>query len=176
MMARPTFLLRSALPSDAALLADLGARTFRETFHAICSPEDLAAYVAGAYGEATQRGELGDPARPGLVLEVEGRAAGFVQLRLGHREPGVPGQRPVELQRIYVLQAFHGGGWGTVLMNASLEVARAWGADAIWLGVWEHNLKALAFYARHGFREAGDHVFMIGQQKDRDLILAKELP
>ncbi len=53
--------------------------------------------------------------------------------------------------------------------------ARAWGADMLWLGVWEHNDRALAFYARQGFREAGDHVFQIGQQIDRDLILVKDL-
>jgi len=53
--------------------------------------------------------------------------------------------------------------------------ARAWGADVLWLGVWEHNDRALAFYARSGFREAGEHVFMIGRQVDRDLILVKDL-
>lgn len=168
--------IRPALLEDAAILADLGARTFRETFQAICSPEDLAAYVAGAYGEFIQRAELADSSRPGLVLEIDGIPSGFVQLRLGHREPSVPGMRPVELQRIYVLRAFHGLGCGAALMEAAVALARAWGADFLWLGVWENNTKALAFYARCGFREAGDHVFCIGQQIDRDLILVKELP
>lgn len=170
-----TFIIRPATLEDAATLADLGARTFRETFKAICSAEDLAAFVAGTYGEALQRTELADPARPGLVLEVEGVPSGFVQLRLGHREPCVTGGRPVELQRIYVLRACHGGGFGAALMEAALGLARAWGADALWLGVWEHNDRALAFYGRHGFCEAGDHVFRIGQQVDRDLILVKDL-
>jgi len=171
-----SFTIRPASLEDAATLAALGARTFQETFEAICSPEDLAAYVAGAYGEATQRAELADPSRPGLVLEIDGVPSGFVQLRLGHREPCVRGEHPVELQRIYVLRAFHGGGFGAALMEASVAIAHAWGADALWLGVWEHNDKALAFYARSGFREAGDHVFRIGQQIDRDLILVKNLP
>ena len=169
-------LIRPAVLEDATLLADLGARTFCETFESICSPEDLAAFVAGTYGEATQRAELADPSRPGLVLEIDGIPAGFVQLRLGHREPCVTGQRPVELQRIYVLRACHGGGHGAALMVASVALARAWGADQLWLGVWEHNDRALAFYVRWGFREAGDHIFRIGQQIDRDLILVKELP
>ena len=116
-----------------------------------------------------------DPARPAWVLELEGIPAGFLQLRLGHREPWVTGQHPVELQRIYVLRALQARGLGAALMRTALDQARSWGADFLWLGVWEHNEKAQAFYARHGFHEAGDHVFRIGQQIDRDLILIKEL-
>lgn len=170
-----TFAIRPATPDDAPTLAALGAQTFRETFETICSSQDLAAFLAAAYGDAIQRTELADPSRPALVLESEGRPVGFAQLRLGHREPCVTGSRPVELQRIYVLREAHGSGFGAALMEASVAQARAWGADVLWLGVWEHNDRALAFYARHGFREAGDHVFMIGQQVDRDLILVRDL-
>ena len=170
-----TVTIRPATPEDAATLADLGARTFRETFMGICSPEDLSAYVAGAYGEAIQRAELADPARPGLVLDIAGIPSGFVQLRLGHREPCVTGKRPAELQRIYLLRSAQGGGRGAALMEASVDLAHSRGADLLWLGVWENNVKALAFYARCGFREAGDHIFRIGQQIDRDLILVKDL-
>lgn len=172
----PASLIRPASPNDAATLADLGARTFRETFQGICSPEDLGAFLGKTYGEAMQKAELMDPARPALVLEVDGIPAGFAQLRLGHREPGILGRRPAELQRIYVLRAFHGGGYGAALMQAATDLARAWGAGQLWLGVWEHNDKALAFYARCGFREVGEHIFKIGDQTDRDLLLAKELP
>lgn len=172
----PPFNIRPAVPEDAALLADLGACTFRETFEAICSPRDLEQFLEDTYGEARQRAELADPARPAWVLELDGVPAGFLQLRLGHREPCVPGHRPVELQRIYVLRAVQASGLGAALMRTALDHARSWGADVLWLGVWEHNAKALAFYARHGFREAGDHVFRIGLQEDRDLILALELP
>jgi GNAT superfamily N-acetyltransferase len=123
-----------------------------------------------------QRAELADPSRPAMVLKVDGQPAGFLQLRLGYREPGVTGQRPVELQRIYVLRDCHGGGYGAALMKTAVDMANAWGADQLWLGVWENNRKALTFYERWGFREVGEHIFKIGDQVDRDLILSKELP
>lgn len=172
----PPFAIRPATLEEAATLADLGARTFRETFEAICSPEDLAAFLAGAYGEALQRAELADPSRPARILEIGGVPSGFLQLRLGHREPGVPGLRPVELQRIYLLRAAQGSGGGAALMAEAVDLAVAWGADTLWLGVWENNHRALAFYARSGFREVGEHIFQIGSQVDRDLILARDLP
>ncbi len=167
--------IRPALLGDARILADLGERTFRETFESQYPPFELRAFLAEAYGEAIQRAELADSARPALLLELEGTPVGFAQLRLGHREAGVPGARPVELQRIYLLRAAQGGGRGASLLEASLAIARDWGADTLWLGVWEHNARALAFYARHGFHEVGEHVFQIGQQRDRDLILAREV-
>ncbi|WP_243383495.1 GNAT family N-acetyltransferase [Geothrix alkalitolerans] len=171
----PAIAIRPATPEDAAILADLATRTFRETFEQHTSGPDLEAFLATVYGEAIQQAELEDSSRPARILEVDGVPMGFLQLRLGHREPGVPGERPVELQRIYVLRAAQGGGRGAALMAEAVEMARAWGADVLWLGVWENNHKALAFYARSGFREVGDHVFQIGNQVDRDLILALDL-
>ena len=168
--------IRPACLEDAKILADLGVQTFRETFEGLYPPSELAAFLAGAYGEAIQSAELADSARPALVLEMQGLPVGFAQLRLGHREAGVPGEHPAELQRIYLLRSAQGGGRGAVLLSASMALARTWEADTLWLGVWEHNAKALAFYARNGFREVGEHVFQIGQQRDRDLILARELP
>lgn len=171
-----TINLRPALPEDAAILADLGARTFRETFERICSPGDMEAFLLRTYGVPQQRAELEDPSRPARLLEIDGEPSGFIQLRMGHREPGVAGTRPVELQRIYVLRSCHGLGCGAALMREALALAEGWGADAIWLGVWENNHRALSFYRRWGFDEAGEHVFKIGEQVDRDLILARPLP
>lgn len=170
-----TFRIRPAAPGDAATLADLGERTFRETFQPLYDPPDFEAFLAGTYGPALQRVELEDPSRPALLLEVDGAPMGFAQLRLDHRESGVPGARPAELQRIYLLQAAQGGGRGAALMAACESLARERGADVFWLGVWEHNAKALAFYARQGFRAVGEHLFRIGNRVDRDLLLAKGL-
>jgi GNAT superfamily N-acetyltransferase len=167
--------VRPATPADAGLLAQLGEQTFRETFQALYEPADFEAFVAETYGEQLQRAELADVGRPALVLEVGGTPAGFAQLRLDHREPCVPGARPAELQRIYLLKAWQGGGRGAALMAAAERLARAQGADVLWLGVWERNVAALGFYAHTGFREVGEHGFRIGSRVDRDVVLAKVL-
>lgn len=169
------FRIHPATPDDAGTLAGLGERTFRETFQPLYDPADFEAYLAGTYGESLQRAELADPSRPAQLLEVDGVPAGFAQLRLDQREACIPGARPAELQRIYLLQAAQGGGRGAALMAACESLARERGAGVLWLGVWEHNAKALAFYGRCGYRHVGEHSFAIGNRVDRDLLLAKDL-
>jgi GNAT superfamily N-acetyltransferase len=169
------FVIRPAILEDAATLADLGIHTFRETFEPLYDPADFAAFLAEAYGPEIQRAELRDPSRPALLLEVEGAPVGFAQLWLDHHEPCVTGQHPAELKRIYLLRSAQGGGRGAALLAACEALVRTRGADVLWLGVWEHNARALAFYGRSGFREVGEHTFRIGTRLDRDLILAKGL-
>ena len=81
----------------------------------------------------------------------------------------------IEIQRVYVDAAWHGQGVAQSLMRALLEAATAAGADVAWLGVWELNPRAIAFYSKSGFRVVGSHVFVVGSDPQNDLILAKGL-
>jgi GNAT superfamily N-acetyltransferase len=164
-------LIRDAHLDEAPLLAELGRRTFVETFAADNDPEHLARFLEATYGATQQARELADPAVISLLAFVEGEAAGFAQLRRGHAEPCVAGPEPIELQRIYALRAFHGRGVGAALLQAAMDRARAEGFRTLWLGVWERNDKALAFYARFGFRDVGSHTFMVGSDPQVDRIL-----
>ncbi len=167
--------LREATLTDAATLAELGERTFRETFQAFNRPEDLAAFLGRTYGEAFQRAELEDRANTYCLAEISGTAVGFSLLRPGPPEPCVTGDDPLELARIYVLQEWHGKGIAAVLMEGCLAAARTQGASTLWLGVWEHNHRAQAFYRKFGFRDVGWHLFSIGQDPQHDKILALAL-
>src|SRR5262249_21377060 len=124
---------------DAALLSELGARTFTETFAADNTPEDLAAYLNTSFNIAQQTAELEDPATTFLIAEVDGRAAGYAQLHAGGAEKGVAGANPVELVRLYVSRDWLGRGLGEQLMRACIDTARQAGHETIWLGVWERN-------------------------------------
>lgn len=176
MVAAPMSLtLRFATPADAALLAELGARTFRDAFAADNRPEDLAAHLASHYSPALQERELRDPQCSFLLAEADGVPAGFALLNDMPPEPGVPGRRPLRIERLYVDKPFHGTGVGAALMGRCLDEARARGHDVIWLGVWERNFRARDFYARWGFTEVGETTFVIGDDAQRDLVLARPL-
>ena len=64
---------------------------------------------------------------------------------------------------------------GPALLERCLDEARARGAKTFWLGVWERNDRARAFYGRYGFTEVGDHVFVVGTDPQRDVILTRAL-
>ncbi len=55
------------------------------------------------------------------------------------------------------------------------KIAQEHNKHKIWLGVWEHNPRAQAFYKRHGFKVVGEHHFQTGDVTDTDLIMEKEL-
>jgi diamine N-acetyltransferase len=171
-----TIVVRAAAPADAAALAELAARTFRETFGADNRPEDLALHIAHAYGMPQQRRELVDPSIATLIVEADGEMAGYAQLRFGPAPTCVIGNGPVELWRFYIAQAWHGRGAAQALMRRVESEAVERGGRTLWLGVWERNARAKAFYRKNGFTDVGSHVFMLGTDAQTDRILVRPLP
>lgn len=171
----PDLTIRRANSEDAGLLTELGARTFSETFAADNSPEDMAAYLAASFNPAQQTAELNDPASTFFIAEVGGLAAGYAQLHAGEPAEGVEGPQPVELVRLYVSREWFGRGVGEALMRACVDEARRAGHETIWLGVWERNGRAQAFYRKWNFRAVGEHVFHLGSDPQRDILMERAL-
>ena len=167
-----TVKIRPATLSDAATLSELGARTFRDSFAADNSPENMEAFLASHYRPDIQEAELREPRHLYLLAETSGRPAGFALLRDEAHEPSVRAERPLHLSRLYVDQPFLGARVGAALMLRCLEEGRARKHDVLWLGVWEHNARARAFYTRWGFTEVGETRFLLGDDPQRDLVLA----
>lgn len=168
--------LRLAVAADAAALAALAERTFRDTFAADNTPADMEAHVAQAYAPAHQAREISDPAITTLVVEgPAGELLAFAQLRSGTAPASVTGPAPVELWRFYVDAPHHGKGLAQRLMAAVLETAARGGAATLWLGVWERNLRAQAFYRKFGFVDVGAHIFVVGSDRQTDRLMARPL-
>ncbi len=175
-MAERLTTVRSAVAGDAAALAELGARTFRDTFAADNTPENLELYLASSYGTDVQSAEIRSSHLTTLLVEVEGRLAGFAQLREATAPECVDGARPIELWRFYVDRAWQGQGVAQSLMAETLAAAAARGADAIWLAVWERNTRAQAFYRKCGYVDRGAKPFMLGNDPQTDRVMARALP
>jgi ribosomal protein S18 acetylase RimI-like enzyme len=167
--------IRPAKLSDAASLAAIAERTFRETFAADNSAENINLHCAQNFSAQIQREEISDPQLGTLLADIAGELVGFAQLRLAHATACVKGDRPAELHRIYVSGKWHSRGVANELMRAVYAAAAKAGSDCLWLGVWERNLKAIAFYRKCEFSVVGDHVFMLGHDPQRDLILVAQL-
>jgi ribosomal protein S18 acetylase RimI-like enzyme len=169
--------IRAGIPADAERLAALGARTFRDTFAADNSPDDIEAYVRDSFSLDRVRAELADDTNTFFLAFVDGedQPTGYAKLRTGTRDPSVKGSDAVELERLYVDRRAIGHGVGAALMRASLDAAHSAGYRTLWLGVWERNARAISFYLRWGFHTVGDHVFRLGSDDQRDLVMERSV-
>ncbi len=169
----PSIRIRTARPEDNELLARLGARTFSDTFGPDNTAEDMAAYLAQAFGPEKQAAELADPGTTFLIAEIEEDAVGYARLREGPAPACIPAGRPIEIVRFYAVASWIGRGVGAALMASCLEHAHQRGCTIVWLDVWERNSRAIAFYRRWGFTEAGTQAFVLGADIQRDLLMAR---
>jgi ribosomal protein S18 acetylase RimI-like enzyme len=167
--------IRVATTADAAVLADLARRTFFDTFAATNNPSDMALYLDGAYGVDQQTRELDDRDISTLLVEEDGKAIAYAQVRNDHVPECVTGPSPVELWRFYVDRGYHGRGIAQRLMERVKQIARERDANTLWLGVWERNDRARAFYAKCGFTDVGEHIFLFGTDPQTDRVMVTTL-
>lgn len=168
-------IIRRAKVDDARLLAELGARTFSETFADDNSDSDMADYLRSAFSEAQQATELADPLCTFHIAETNGVAVGYALLRSGSAPDAVTNDKPIELVRLYVSREHLGRGIGARLMQVCIRQASQLGYHSLWLGVWEHNHRAQAFYRSWNFHEVGTHIFQLGGDAQTDLLMERSL-
>lgn len=146
-----------------------------ETFQADNTEENMRLHCAAHFSPELQRAEILDTGIATFVAEDESKLVGFAQLVLKRSAPGVSAAYPSELHRIYVASTWHGTGVAGRLLDSALKAARRAESDYIWLGVWERNPRAIAFYRKAGFTPLGEHEFVLGRDRQRDLIMGREL-
>ena len=167
--------IRRGIAADAPVLSALARDTFFETFASSNDAGDMALHLERAYGVAQQTAELIDPSVTTLLVEEAGETVAYAQVRTGHAPDCVTGGAPAELWRFYVQRGWHGRGIAQALMAQVVADAAASGAKTLWLGVWEHNLRARAFYVKCGFVDVGEHVFLFGTDPQTDRVMARSL-
>jgi ribosomal protein S18 acetylase RimI-like enzyme len=161
---------RDATPADGDALDAMAQVIWIETFAHSVSAEDAATYLAQAYGPSGKlRTDLSSGAARFHLALAAGRVVGYAKVNppwLPDAEPGA-----LQLSQIYVSSDQHGAGVGKALLDWSIATARAGGATALLLTVWEENHRAAAFYRKNGFEHVGDYAFAVGAQIDTDHIM-----
>jgi ribosomal protein S18 acetylase RimI-like enzyme len=170
------FSIRRATRDDAATLSALAERLFRAAFGPSNTEEDIELYLRSAFSEKRQSRELADPStRVWLMDDETGAQIGYAMVRLGHPEVEIEAKNPVEIVRFYVDPAWHGRGLASALMSACIDQAREWGCDRLWLGVWDQNPRAIAFYKKSGFQIVGSQAFVLGKDRQRDFVMVRDV-
>jgi ribosomal protein S18 acetylase RimI-like enzyme len=167
--------IRRATEADAAALSVLAEATFRAAFSGRNTASNMQMHCEASYAPALQLAEIREASRETWVADADGRLLGYAQMRSDAASPGVAGERPVEIQRFYVDASCHGTGLAHDLMAHVLARAAAAGSTVVWLGVWERNPRALAFYRKWDFEIVGEHTFLLGDDPQRDVIMRRDM-
>ena len=167
--------VRPTHAGDAPALAMLAERTFRDAFEARNSPENVDLHCSRNFGPEIQAREISDRALVTMVAEEAGQLVGYSQLMPLSPSASVKAERPAELRRIYVSREWQRRGVAQALMKEVFRAAGRAGCDCLWLGVWEHNPKAIAFYRKFNFEIVGQQAFMLGNESQRDIVMSARI-
>jgi ribosomal protein S18 acetylase RimI-like enzyme len=185
--------LRHATPDDADALALVGAATFLEAYTWMIPGADIIAHCAKNHTADAYRAALAQPNTCiTLAVTATGESpVGYAMLTDPdiRNFPVQPGD--IELKRIYLFSRFRSRRYapvldaaghpqldlsaGQALMNAAIADAQSMNCKRLLLGTNENNQRAVAFYRRNGFTEAGTRSFQVGSQCCCDLIFARAL-
>jgi ribosomal protein S18 acetylase RimI-like enzyme len=168
--------IRKAAEADAELIADLSRTTFYDAFAKDNTKENMDDFMNNVFTkDALMKEVLNNDGVFILALDGE-EAVGYARMREYNKEHILEGENAIEIVRIYSTQAAIGKGVGSALMNACISIGLERNKSIIWLGVWEKNQRAIAFYEKWGFEKFGEHIFPIGTDPQTDWLMKKALP
>lgn len=162
-------------PDNAALIADMSRRTFYESFSADNTKENMEIFLDTQFSRESLMAEVGQPGNTFLLAILDDRPAGYARLSENSPPPALGSAPAIEIVRIYAEQWAIGKGVGNALMSRALDLAMQKKLTYAWLGVWEHNHRAIAFYTKWGFEQFGEHIFLVGNDPQTDWWMRKKL-
>ena len=161
--------------NDLSQLQAISRQTFFETFSATNTEENMAKYLAEELSLEKLAAELSNPSSAFYFAMLNNAVIGYLKLNFGQSQTELQDDKAVEIERIYVLQAYHGKKVGQLLYDKAIQVARQANADYVWLGVWEENLRAIHFYKKNGFVAFDKHIFRLGNDEQTDIMMKLQL-
>ncbi|MEH7491167.1 GNAT family N-acetyltransferase [Neobacillus niacini] len=160
---------------DLSILQEISYETFTETFKEQNSPENMNAYLERAFNLKQLEKELSTIPSQFFFVYINNEVAGYLKVNTQDAQSENMGEDSLEIERIYIRAKFQKLGLGKYLINKAIEIAVEQGINKIWLGVWEKNENAIAFYKKIGFVLAGSHSFHMGDEEQIDFIMIKSL-
>lgn len=157
--------------SDLQELVSISRSTYYHSFIANNTAENMKEYLDSAFSKSTLTAELENEESAFYFAYLMGIVVGYFKINWGNAQRDIQDKNAVEIERIYVLKEFQRKKLGQQMLEKSIELAKTSGAKYIWLGVWEKNIKAIRFYERNGFERFGEHDFMLGREKQTDLLM-----
>ncbi len=161
--------------AEADILLSFSKKTFYEFWAPLNDPADMEAYSSVAFTPQKILSELSNPNSDFYFALIDNELAGYLKLNFNDAQTEFQDINAMEVERIYVSGNHHGKKIGKQLLNFALDIAASKGFNYVWLGVWEHNYHALGFYEHNGFKVFSSHEFLLGDDRQTDLLMKKEM-
>jgi len=174
-MSTPNFNIQRATEADLEELQSISMRTFCQAFERFNKAEDMELYLTNCLSIEQLHTEMNTPGSEFYLGRMGNEAVGYLKLNHHNSKHDALDTKGLEIERIYVEEAYLGKGIGPALFTFVRELAEQGNATHIWLGVWEHNSRAIRFYEKLAFIPFGTHVFMLGNDTQTDILMRKEL-
>jgi diamine N-acetyltransferase len=167
--------IKKAILADLPIIQKISKQSFTETFSEINTPENMEKYIEESFNTEQLTSEINNPDSPFYIAFWETEPVGYLKLNFGNAQTEVIKDSTLEIQRIYVLQDFHGKKIGQLLLDQAIKIAQQEAVEYIWLGVWEENHRAIQFYIKNGFVIFDKHIFTLGNDQQTDLLMKLEM-
>ncbi|GGP15580.1 GNAT family N-acetyltransferase [Oceanobacillus neutriphilus] len=161
--------------NDLRALQEISMETFTETFQEQNTPENMQAYLESAYTLDKLQKEMKHNNSVFFFIYYNDLLAGYMKVNTDDAQSEEMDTDALEIERIYIRSGFQRKGLGKYLMDKAMEIAKDKKKQKVWLGVWEYNEQALAFYGKNGFVQTGSHSFFMGDDEQTDYIMTKIL-
>jgi diamine N-acetyltransferase len=170
-----TMSIKKCTLEELFILQKISYETFNETFNDQNSPENMKAYLERAFNLKQLEKELSNNSSQIFFVYFNNEVAGYLKVNTSDAQSEEMGDESLEIERIYIKNKFQKHGLGKFLLNKAIEIAVEHNKKEIWLGVWEKNENAIAFYKKMGFVQTGVHAFYMGDEEQMDFIMTKIL-
>ena len=167
--------IRQCQASELEVLRNMAIQTYESTFRSLNTPANMKAYLEEAFNVQRLQGELNNPNSTFFFIFKDQALAGYMKLNEMEAQTDLQDPAALEIERIYVKAEFQGDGLGKRLIQEALTIAHEANRQFVWLGVWEKNQKAVAFYQKMGFQVVGTHEFIMGDDHQTDFIMRLDL-
>ncbi|MBM7601039.1 ribosomal protein S18 acetylase RimI-like enzyme [Virgibacillus halotolerans] len=170
-----TINLKKCTIEDLRKLREISYQTFDETFKDQNSPENMKTYLEQAFNLKQLEKELSNVSSQFFFVYYNDEVAGYLKVNINDAQSEEMGDESLEMERIYIKNKFQRHGLGKYLLDKAMKMVMDHDKKKIWLGVWEKNENAIAFYKKMGFVHTGSHAFYMGDEEQIDLIMIKTL-
>ncbi|MCV9930001.1 GNAT family N-acetyltransferase [Flavobacterium sp. LS1R49] len=157
--------------ADIEKLQNIGRQTFLETFSLPNTEENMNSYLSSSFAFDKLKNEIENPDSKFFFAVLNDEVIGYLKMNSGKAQTELGDNNALEIERIYVSREFLGKKVGQLLYDKALQIAKERKVGYVWLGVWEENHRALAFYKKNGFVEFDKHIFKLGNDPQTDIMM-----